>query len=300
MSVRLLVDWVAGPALDVWALGLRLVVGLVLSTVVAALGYRRHSLTRTGLYGAIAVGTLTFGLGGWAWGLLLITFFVTSSALSHFRADRKRAVAEYFAKSSRRDLGQVLANGGLGVLVAAWFALTGGTSLLLFFAFTGAMAAVTADTWATELGILSREKPHLITTGEIVEAGTSGAISWLGAVASLAGAWLIGFMGLALRLAQGWLSGVPQDGRLGCLPLVTALGGLAGSLVDSLLGATIQATYYCPLCGKETEQPMHRCGRQPIYVRGLHWLDNDWVNLLSSLVGALVAGGIGALILYLY
>lgn len=300
MTVRQFVGWLAGPVQDPWVLGSRLAIGLVLSALVAVAGYRRRSLSRSGLYGAIAVGALTFGLGGWVWGLLLITFFVTSSALSHFRAGRKQAVAEYFAKTGRRDLGQVLANGGLGVLLAACFALSGGTDLLLFLAFTGAMAAVTADTWATELGVLSGEKPHLIIGGDEVEPGTSGAISRLGTVASLAGACLIGLMALALQLAQGRLGGAPYDARLGLLPLVAALGGLAGSVVDSVLGVTLQATYYCPLCGKETEQPMHRCGRQPIHVRGLHWLDNDWVNLISSVAGALVTAGIGALILYLY
>ncbi len=74
---------------------------------------------------------------------------------------------------------------------------------------------------------------------------------------------------------------------------------MAGSLFDSLLGATVQATYYCPQCGKETERPIHRCGRQPIYIRGWHWLDNDWVNLLASLAGALVTAGLGALVLYI-
>lgn len=299
MSDRLFAAWTVGPAQRALALGLQLAVGLLLSTAVAWVGYRRRSLSRTGLYGAIVVGTLIFGLGGWPWGLLLIAFFATSSALSHYRSDRKQAVADYFAKTGCRDLGQVLANGGLGVLLAAWFALTGGRSVLLFFAFTGAMAAVTADTWATELGVLSREKPHLITSGDTVEPGTSGAISWLGAISSVVGAWLIGFLGLAFQSIQSWLGGGPRGVPLGWLPLAAALAGLAGSLFDSLLGATLQATYYCPRCGKETEQPMHRCGRQPIYVRGWHWLDNDWVNLLASLVGTLVATGLGVLALSL-
>jgi uncharacterized protein (TIGR00297 family) len=201
------------------------------------------------------------------------------------------------AKATRRGLGQVLVNGGLGALLAVAFALTGGESLLLFFAFAGGLAALTADAWATELGVLSGSEPYLITTGESVEPGTSGAISGLGLVASLAGAWFIGFLGLAFQYIQGWLSGLPYGPRLGWLPLFAALGGLLGSLLDSLLGATWQATYYCLRCGQETEQSLHRCGQQPIYLRGLPWLTSDWVNLFASLVGALVAAGLGWLAL---
>ncbi len=280
-------------------LGLRSAVGLVLSAAIAWSGYRRRALSQSGMLGALIVGTLIFGLGGWVWGLLLIAFFVTSSLLTRYAASRKHVATEHFAKTGPRDLGQALANGGLGAALAVANALTGGAQPLLFFAFAGAMAAVNADTWATELGILGGEEPRLITTGESVERGTSGAVSPLGSLAAVAGAWTIGFLALALQSAQGRLSGTPYDLRLGWLPLLAALAGTAGSLLDSLLGATLQATYYCLLCGKETEQPLHRCGRQPIYLRGWHWLNNDWVNLFASLAGALVATGLGALVLSL-
>ncbi len=300
VSPRLAFDWASGPGRYLLALELRLILGLLLSGAIAWVAYRRNSLSDTGMYSSIVVGALIFGLGGWPWGLLLIAFFVTSSALTHYSAARQQIAADFFAKGGRRDMGQVLANGGLGVLLAAAYALTGGAQAWLFFAFAGAMATANADTWATELGVLSRQKPRLITGGGPVEAGTSGAVSWLGVVAAFGGAWAIGFLGLAFSLIQGWLNGVPQSARLGWLPLIATAGGLAGSFFDSLLGATRQAIYYCPQCGKETEQPMHRCGRQPIHIRGWHWLDNDWVNFLSSLVGALVAAGLGALVLYLH
>ena len=281
------------------ALVLQLIIGLWLSAAIAWVAYRRNSLSLSGAYAAVVVGTIIFALGGWPWGLLLVTFFVTSSVLSHYRNPQKEAVADHFAKSGRRDLRQVLANGGLAALLAALFALTGSSQPLLFVAFVGAIAAANADTWATELGVLSQVKPRLITTREQVEPGTSGAVSWLGVTASLAGAWAIGFLGLILEIIQGWLRGVPPSSRLAWLPLVATVGGLAGSLFDSLLGATVQAGYYCPQCGRETEQAIHRCGRQPIYVRGWHWLDNDWVNFFATLAGALVAGALGALALYL-
>ena len=299
MDPRQLFTWLLSPSCTPPALAVRLATGLLLSTAIAWAGARRRSLSPSGAYGAVVVGGLIFGLGGWIWGLLLIAFFATSSALSHYRSAQKQAVADHFAKTGRRDLGQVLANGGVGVILAAWYAATGASQPLLFFAFAGALAAVNADTWATELGVLSREEPQLITSGERVPAGTSGGVSRLGLAAAAAGAWFIGFLGLALQALQGVLFVMPWSGRMLWLPLVAGVAGLSGCLVDSLLGATVQATYYCTFCGKETEQPMHRCGRQPLYVRGWHWLDNDWVNLLASIAGALVAAFLGSLALYL-
>lgn len=299
MSAQQFFNWAGGPTAGILGLALRAAAGLAFSALVGWAGYRRNSLSQSGLLGAILVGTLIFGLGGWVWGLLLIAFFVSSSALSHYGASRKRTVAEHFAKTGRRDLAQTLANGGLGAALAVANAATGGRQLLLFVAFVGAMAAVSADTWATELGVLSADEPRLITTGEAVERGTSGGISPLGALAAVTAAWAIGFLGLACQSLQGWLSGAPWGPRLGWLPLLAAIAGMAGSLIDSLLGATVQATYYCMHCGKETEQPLPRCARQPIHVRGWHWLDNDWVNFLASLTGALIAAGLGALALYL-
>lgn len=299
VSVQQFFSWAGGPTANVLALGLRVAVGLVCSALVGWAGYRRNSLSRSGLWGAILVGTLTFGMGGWVWGLLLVAFFATSSLLTHYGASRKEQVADHFAKTGRRDLAQTLANGGLGAALALAHAATGGGLGVLFFAFVGAMAAVTADTWATELGVLSAGRPRLITTGEAVERGTSGAISPLGTLSAVAGAWTIGFLGLALQWLQSGLSGAPWSARLGWLPLLAAVAGVAGSLFDSLLGATLQASYYCLHCGKETEQAIHRCGRQPVHIRGWYWLGNDWVNFLASLAGALVAAGLGALALYL-
>ncbi|MEM7117897.1 MAG: DUF92 domain-containing protein, partial [Chloroflexota bacterium] len=186
----------------------------LISLFVAGLAYWRGSLSKSGVFGALFVGTSTLGFGGWVWGILLGVFFVSSSLLSHFKEDEKQAAAEKFDKGHQRDLGQALANGGLGAVVALCSFIW--PSPLWFAAFVGIMATVTADTWATELGTLSTRPPRLITTGHTVEVGTSGGVSLLGTAVSFTGGLLIGLIG-------GLLSGLNPLG----FALIGGLSGLA-------------------------------------------------------------------------
>jgi uncharacterized protein (TIGR00297 family) len=212
--------------------------------------------------------------------MLLIAFFVSSSALSFYRAREKEPLAEKFAKGHRRDLAQTLANGGVVALLAGLSQLW--PQDVWFFAATGAMAAANADTWATELGVLSPRSPRVITTGKKVDAGTSGAVTWLGGASSLGGALFIGLLGGLGLLILG------QDSVMsGVLVGAATLGGLVGSICDSLLGATVQASYWCDVCQKETESHVHRCGAPTRLVRGWRWLSNDLVNAIASTAGAL-------------
>lgn len=272
-----------------------LIGGFALSLVVGLAGYWRGALKGSGVVGAVVTGTLIFGLGGWEWGALLIAFFISSSALSFYRAKDKEGLAEKFAKGHRRDLSQALANGGaaavLAVLSQLFPPVVGGGGVW-FAACAGAMAAVNADTWATELGVLSSRSPRLITTGQQVEVGSSGGVTWLGTAASLGGAAFIGLLGGlgVLVLGQGWAAA-------GVLLLAAVAGGLAGSLFDSFLGATVQAIYWCDACQKETERKVHRCGTRTSLLRGWPWLGNDLVNFFASVLGALVAAGIGWVLL---
>jgi uncharacterized protein (TIGR00297 family) len=254
-----------------------LIIAFLFSLAVVAVFTWRGSLSRSGAAGALIVGTLIFGLGGWVWGVLLALFFVTSSLLSHFKEDEKKAAAEKFDKGHRRDIGQVLANGGLGSVIAILSALA--PSELWFPLFIGVMGTVTADTWATELGTLARQPPRLITTGRPVEVGTSGGVSPLGTLVSFAGGALIG---LTAAILSSELQAVVAV-------LAGAIGGLIGSMFDSLLGATVQQIYYCDVCQKDTERKLHKCGTETRPLRGWSWLNNDLVNLLASFVGGLTA-----------
>ena len=273
--------------MNVWQLAF----GVAFSSIIAGAGYRGRSLSRSGVVGAMIVGTLTFGLGGCTWGLLLIAFFISSSFLSHYRQDDKRGLAEKFAKTSQRDLGQALANGGWGAALAmAYFYRP---DPIFFAAFVGAMAAVNADTWATELGVLSPTPPRLMTTGRRVPAGASGGVTSLGTMAAFSGSLLIGLAALVLGRAEAiWGNGPLNGGYLWLVP-IGIIGGLGGSTFDSLLGAAVQGIYYCPQCQKETESKVHRCGQLTQHLRGWRWLNNDLVNFGSSIVGSLIAGFLG-------
>ncbi|MGB7875475.1 MAG: DUF92 domain-containing protein, partial [Anaerolineales bacterium] len=177
---------------------MQLIIGFFLAVVIAYLAYRARSLDRSGAIAALIVGTVIFGMGGWRWAILLLTFFITSSGLSRAFKDRKREASEKYAKGGQRDAGQVFGNGGIATLFAA---------LHFFFpeaawpwlGFAASLAAVNADTWATELGVLNPTSPRLITNlRKVVEKGTSGGVSLAGTLASLAGAGIIGLLAALL------------------------------------------------------------------------------------------------------
>ena len=256
-----------------------LVLGFLLGAAISLLAWRAGALSRSGALAAAASGGLIFGLGGLSWAVLLLGFFISSSALSRAFPRQKAAFSEKYAKGARRDWGQVLANGGLGALLAIAKVVLPGQDWI-WFAFVGAMAAVNGDTWATELGVLSKAAPRLITSGKSVEKGVSGGVSLLGYLAVGAGALIVGV-----------LAALFSPIRAASVLVASALaGGLAGSTFDSFLGATVQAIYYCPNCQKETERhPLHTCGSGTRLLRGWPWLNNDLVNFACSVVGAMAS-----------
>jgi uncharacterized protein (TIGR00297 family) len=257
---------------------LQFLLGSLLAVVISFAAFRAHSLSRSGAIGAFLEGTVIFGIGGLRWAVLLLAFFISSSLLTRLFGKRKAALEEMFEKGGERDIGQVLANGGIATLFAG---------LSFFFprdawpwmGFAGSLAAVNADTWATELGVLNPTLPRTITDWKPVEKGTSGAISVYGTLAALAGAFLIAIL--------GGVFGTP--GRFWASLEILTVAGLLGAFFDSLLGATVQAIYRCPKCNKETEKhPLHKCGTATIQVRGWKWLNNDLVNVGCATLGMVI------------
>jgi uncharacterized protein (TIGR00297 family) len=242
--------------------------GGLLGIGIAALAFWRRTLTFDGAVAAAGVGWLTFARGGVPAAAALLAFFAPSSALSRVGESRKRATSLAHAKGAQRDVLQVLANGG----VAALCAVVGKPRGLV-----GALAAAGADTWATELGLLSSTQPRRITTLAPVPPGTSGGVTLQGLLASACGALAVG-LGYAI-FTRDWYM------------LRTALlSGLGGSLVDSVLGATLQASYWCASCEAPTEDAVHAtCGSATDLRGGYAWMTNDTVNALATLSGAAIA-----------
>jgi uncharacterized membrane protein len=97
---------------------MQLICGIILAIIISYLAYRAHSLNKSGALTATLIGTVIFGIGGWQWAILLLIFFITSSALSRAFKNRKQGLSEKYSKGHERDAGQVLGNGAMAALFA--------------------------------------------------------------------------------------------------------------------------------------------------------------------------------------
>ena len=266
----------------IWA---RTAAGTLAAAGISIVARRYRALSRGGAAAAAVVGGITVGGAGWRGGSALVAFFVSSTLLGRLPGSRRIEQQ----RGNERDAVQVLANGGVASALALAAAMDGTRTNAVFrTGFGGALAAAAADTWATEIGSRSPRPPRSILTWQPVRRGASGGVTVAGLLASAAGAGLIAGCE-ASGLGQPWAA------RRAPFIAVTA-GGFAGSVADSLLGATVQAIRFCDTCGRETELRVHGCGAPTRHLRGLAWCDNDAVNLLATATGAVTAIAIAALL----
>lgn len=257
-----------------------LAIGVVLASAIAIGARHVRALSTGGAIAAAAAGTAAMA-AGWSWAIILIAYFVSSVALTRFRSvEKETQAAERVEKRGPRDAAQVLANGGLYTAAALAYSVSHEPVWQAFGA--GALAASTADTWATEFGMLSRDTPRSILGWNPVAPGTSGGVTARGFLAAAAGA---SFLATVV-----WIAGWPAVASLSALS-----GGIIGCLIDSVLGASLQARRWCASCGTTTEQRIHRCGNVTTVTGGIRWLDNDYINALSTLFGGFVGWGLGGL-----
>ncbi|MBW6472240.1 MAG: DUF92 domain-containing protein [Anaerolineaceae bacterium] len=263
----------------------QLLIGFILAVFIAFSSFKIGFLSRSGALAACLLGTIVFGLGGFAWAVVLMGFFISSSVLSKLFTRRKASLEEKFSKGSKRDAWQVWANGGVAGIFVVLHALFPDSSWP-WLAFCGTMAAVNADTWATELGVLSKKNPINLVTGQSLEPGESGGVTSLGILAAFLASLFIAI--LAILFWPAFLQ-KPTGAETWILLTGISVAGVFGSLVDSFLGATVQAIYFCPACVKETEKhPQHTCGRTTELVRGWKWFTNDVVNTFCAFMGGFV------------
>ncbi len=251
----------------------RLIGGAIASAMAALAARRMRALSRTGAIAAFLIGTAAVA-AGWSWAALLIAYFVAATSLSKLgEGEKAKRIGSIVDKGDERDATQVIANGGVFAIAAIAELVT--QSAVWYAIGIGALAASAADTWATEVGTLAGGEPVSIISGRRVPAGTSGGITLTGSLAGVAGSL---FVALGTALAQWPVTFT-----------AVALGGIAGALSDSLLGATLQSRRWCDACEKATERLVHDCGNRTRRIGGAGWLDNDAINAACSVVGALVA-----------
>ena len=242
-------------------------------------------LTVAGGLGAVAVGTLAFAIGGWPLWLLLMWFFGSSNVASKLMAlsavKRNGGATASRKHSGPRALRQVLANSVPFLSCALAYTATGEPWLLLLA--SGALAASTADTWASEVGVYSRRPPVNILTREPMQRGLSGGVSPLGLAATVVGAVTSAFLAMLLFHAFGYAIPTGPDAFFFIIAC-----GVVGSLVDSVLGVVMQAKYRCPNDAEGGLVETPPCGAQAALVSGYAWVTNDAVNLMSGIAVVLL------------
>jgi uncharacterized membrane protein len=257
-------------------------VGVALA-VTLGLGYASYALETASIPGMLTgvfLGLLTLVLGGLPWFATLIAFFGIGGLSTKYKYEVKAEHGVAEDNEGARGSGNVLGNSAVALLALLAYAaaradllvlllayagvgtgllppLDGGLAQLAAFAFAGSLAAAMSDTLSSEIGGVY-ENPRLVTTLEVVEPGTDGAVTWQGEVAGVAGAALVAAVSVPLGL-------VPTTAVAG---VVVVVAGVVGMSVDSLLGATVED----------------------------RWLGNQGVNFFATLSGA-VAGAALALLL---
>lgn len=264
---------------------INLITGLVFSCIIALAGYLKHSLSLSGALSAIALGTLIYFLGGFFFAAVMVGFFISSSLLTKYKQSLKEESEKFHDKGGRRDFTQVAANGFLGLVYALIFYITKEHAFIIGYA--AAFASSNSDTWASELGVLSKTPPVSILTFKPVKRGMSGGVSLPGTIASMVGA---GFIAVLASAGYAYYYGLSTN--IIFIYLIIAAAGFGGNLIDSLLGATLQAKYICKICGEMTERKIHHDTPCEL-VSGIAVLDNNAVNFLSSLIASL-----GAVVVY--
>ena len=205
--------------------------------------YQRKSLDLFGSAVMIIMGIVIIFSAGTNWLLLIILFLVMSLLATKYSKKYKMSLGEF---EGRRTSKNVISNG----VVACFMAAFGGYYLPFVGGFIGAIATATADTLASEIGVLD-QNPRLITTFQKVNPGTNGAVSVLGTAVGIAGAAVIGIAAYFLGIMPNALSAI----------LVSIISGTVGCFMDSLLGALFE---------------------------NQGWITNEHVNLIATVVGAIV------------
>jgi len=216
---------------------------VILLFILGFITYRRKSLDLFGSAVMVFMGVVIIFSAGANWLILIVLFLIMSLAATRYSKKYKRSLGQF---EGRRTSKNVISNG----VVACFMAAFGGYYLPFVGGFIGAIATATADTLASEIGVLDQQ-PRLITTFQKVDPGTNGAVSVLGTASGIVGAAIIGIAAYLLGVMPNPLSAI----------VVSIISGTIGCFMDSILGALLE---------------------------NRNLLTNEHVNLIATIVGAFV------------
>jgi len=247
------------------------------------LSLRTRIVDKSGLVAGFVVGSsvFIFPKDGWKWFTLILVFHLVAGQFTKYKYEVKRRIGFAQEKGGARAWKNILANGGVAALLAIGEGLF--SSGIFLAGFIGAVGTATADTLATEIGLLYPRNPRSIADlRKKVPPGTSGGVSPLGEFATLLGSFIIGL--------AAWLLGIfaSPEWNFAKVMAIALTSGLLGCTVDSMIGATVQGIFRCSICNKIIESKKH-CGEPSIYVSGCRAIDNNLVNFISTGIGALAA-----------
>lgn len=257
--------------------------------VLAAAMYLSKSLTPSGILASVIVGVVTLFLGGWDCFIVLLTFLLLGVVFTKYKHVEKAPDTLAQEKGGVRTWVNVFANGGPAVISLILEYLYGMEVFTVFF--LSAVCSAASDTLSTEIGLLSKSKPRMITDlRKKVEKGVSGGVTLLGTLAGLVGSLAIALVPLTTVAARvaGLFLNFKDYTRL---VIASASAGFLGMLIDSFLGATVQALYVSKDTGLFYEDP-RKCGGECVLIRGFKFFDNNAVNFSSCML----AGILGAVI----
>jgi uncharacterized protein (TIGR00297 family) len=254
------------------------VIGILISLFIAGLAYYKNSLTKSGFIAAVFFGTLIYIFGGLLVWSALIAFFVSSSILTKFKAHIKSTKTD---DAKGRNVVQVISNALVATVFSIVYFILNQEIFLL--AAVVSIATSNSDTWASEIGVLSRGKTRYIINLKEAPRGSSGAITLLGTLASLLGAMFIAF---TFIIVYALSFGLTVESVL-LYGFIISFGGFIGCFIDSYLGALIQAKYKGVHSGKLTEKSWLP-DEKVILASGFALITNDAVNFLSSLFASVL------------
>jgi len=248
------------------------------SLVVGFYSYRKKSITLSGLIALITISSCFIFLKHVDLLFVLFFMYATSSLLTKYRKSDKKEFEKVVGKTGARDYIQALANLGIATLLMLLYHFS--SNNLFMVAMIGSVCTANADSWASEIGGLSQSTPVLITTFKPTQKGISGGITLVGTLGGIIGSI---FISLVALLFINLISHLNIDYFR--LFYTTSLSGIIGFLLDSYLGVLVQALFK----NDRNEVTEISSGSNQL-IKGIKWINNDMVNLISTAAGALIAG----------